>query len=246
MIPGDPLAMRNLDGTMSSVLQNNFNITDETKMAKAEGLFIPPRLNQVAARHNRGEFEGMSLSDRMSEIHRSIFSDIYPWAGEFRMINVSKRRTDTNEITRFDYIEALGTDPSKLTPNAISSGAKEIKAKIDEVGRWAESQDLSDPKVLAAFVSKLNVLHPFREGNGRVVREMTRQVLAEKGLLFKFTASMKDAWNHASADAAAGRQSNLIGVLAKTMHPDPPGSMLKPMTPHTNTLVNAMGSARPS
>lgn len=42
-------------------------------------------------------------------------------------------------------------------------------------------------KRLAYYLSELNVLHPFREGNGRTIREYIRQLALKNGYLFNLT-----------------------------------------------------------
>ncbi len=42
-------------------------------------------------------------------------------------------------------------------------------------------------KRLAYYLSELNVLHPFREGNGRTIREFIRQLALRNGYLFNLT-----------------------------------------------------------
>lgn len=41
-------------------------------------------------------------------------------------------------------------------------------------------------KELSFYMSELNVLHPFREGNGRTIREFIRQLAAKNGYLLNF------------------------------------------------------------
>lgn len=42
-------------------------------------------------------------------------------------------------------------------------------------------------KRIAYYISELNVLHPFREGNGRTIREFTRQLALKNGYLLNLT-----------------------------------------------------------
>ena len=39
-------------------------------------------------------------------------------------------------------------------------------------------------KSLAFYLAELNVLHPFREGNGRTIREFIRQLAYKNGYIF--------------------------------------------------------------
>lgn len=42
-------------------------------------------------------------------------------------------------------------------------------------------------KRIAYYISELNVLHPFREGNGRTIREFARQLALKNGYLLNLT-----------------------------------------------------------
>ena len=42
-------------------------------------------------------------------------------------------------------------------------------------------------KRLSYYISELNVLHPFREGNGRVIREFARQLALKNGYALNLT-----------------------------------------------------------
>lgn len=59
-------------------------------------------------------------------------------------------------------------------------------------------------KRLAYYLSELNVLHPFREGNGRTIREFIRQLAYKNGYLLDlqkttpeeiFNASVKSVYD---------------------------------------------------
>ncbi len=42
-------------------------------------------------------------------------------------------------------------------------------------------------KRLAYYISELNVLHPFREGNGRTIREFARQIALKNDYILNLT-----------------------------------------------------------
>ncbi len=82
-------------------------------------------------------------------IHKHLFRDIYPWAGQFRTVRISKDGSD------FCYPEHIATEMSRL---------------FGELREQHFLRDLlaTDFSIQAAhFLSTLNAIHPFREGNGR-------------------------------------------------------------------------------
>lgn len=96
-------------------------------------------------------------------IHRYLFEDIYPFAGKLREENISKGEF---RFAEWEYVEQeLDTLLEKLKKeNYLSELPKEQLAKR-----------------LAYYLSEFNVLHPFREGNGRTNREFIRQLALKNG-----------------------------------------------------------------
>jgi len=82
-------------------------------------------------------------------IHRHLFQDVYAWAGKVRMVRISK-----GEST-FCYPEHIDQEMAKLFKALRRTGHL----------RGTSPQDFA--KQAAHFLSELNAIHPFREGNGR-------------------------------------------------------------------------------
>lgn len=141
----------------SNVLINKEGITDQAKLDEFETYTTYWRLSQIQMKPIKGDFDKKHLC----EIHKHIFQDVYPFAGVFRDENISK---DCFSFANALYIDAVMDDLHK------------------ELKRENYLQGLSPEDVsirLAYYMSELNVLHPFREGNGRTYREYIR-LLAQK------------------------------------------------------------------
>lgn len=82
-----------------------------------------------------------------------MFGQIYDWAGEVRTVQIAKGSTG---FCRAEHIPAEGV--------RIFSELRADKYLSEET-----SQPSYIAK-LAHYYSELNVLHPFREGNGRTIR----------------------------------------------------------------------------
>lgn len=122
------------------MLDNKFNITDSTELARTEEkiskqkaleLFEKKLLNTIEV----GTFEGLK------KIHYYLFSDIYNFAGKLRTVNIAKGN--------FRFAPVMYLDAA-------------LK-KIDEM-----PQSTFD-EIIEKYV-EMNVAHPFREGNGRSTR----------------------------------------------------------------------------
>jgi cell filamentation protein len=64
----------------TNVLRNHFGIRDAAELAELEAAISAGRIAQLARRFIPGDYDTAHLQ----AVHRKIFGDIYPWAGEFR------------------------------------------------------------------------------------------------------------------------------------------------------------------
>jgi cell filamentation protein len=94
-------------------------------------------------------------------IHRHLFGDVYTWAGRFREVRISRGNST------FCYPENIKREIASLFEHLAG----------DNVLRDLEAEDFS--RKAAHFISELNVIHPFREGNGRT-QNIFLQILADQ------------------------------------------------------------------
>ncbi|MGD9676733.1 MAG: Fic/DOC family protein [Vulcanibacillus sp.] len=148
----------------SNVLINNLNIKNYNLLKEVERKITSVRLAELKIDPIQNELDISYLK----EIHKRLFQDIYTWAGEFRTVRISKG-------FMFAYPENIETESGQL----IS------KLKKEDYLRDLPKESLAER--LSYYKTELNVLHHFREGNGRTLREFI-QVLAKRNnyiLLFK-------------------------------------------------------------
>lgn len=177
MIPGDPACYRGTD-----VLVNRYDVRDPDLLKALEYKFAVARELELAVKplDNRFDF------DSLKAIHRHVFQDTYDWAGETRDLDFAKRSKATGLVSRF-------------TPLA------DMHRKIAEFNHFIASnnqlKDLKKPEFIRLFAevqSRLNELHPFREGNGRSTRIFMAQLARDAGYEFDISAIDADKWNLAS------------------------------------------------
>ncbi len=82
-------------------------------------------------------------------IHRHIFGDVFPWAGRFRKVRISKGGS------MFCYPEHIAAQMRRLFEE-LRIERHLTNTTADEFAQKA-----------AHFLTELNAIHPFREGNGR-------------------------------------------------------------------------------
>lgn len=71
----------------SSVLRNRLDLLDETRLHQAER-----ELSEIAV-GSLPLFAPPYDLERLQHIHRTLFGDIYDWAGELRSVNIQKGDT---------------------------------------------------------------------------------------------------------------------------------------------------------
>lgn len=119
-------------------------------------------------------------------LHKRLFGDLYAWAGELRTIDFSKKGSNFYPA---DGLRALGN------------------AKFDRLQAMNEFQGLSRAQLIdeiTDFYHELNMLHPFREGNGRTQRLLFALLLRRLGYHINFAECDTDALMTATIYAAQG------------------------------------------
>ena len=162
----------------SDVLMNKLGIQDAEELKKAEREITSLRLANARVYKIRGQFDLQHLKD----IHKYIFQDVYDWAGEIRWVNIAKG----NMFCNYPFIEA---------------NAESLFTKLKKEKYLKETPEQDMPIRLAYYLSEINVIHPFREGNGRSQR-LWIEYLAEEYSV-DFSEVTAEEMIQASAEAFA-------------------------------------------
>jgi cell filamentation protein len=145
----------------TNVLKNKLNIRDFKDLQKIEARLSAAKLLDLRQRGITGNFD----KNHLINLHKYIFEDLYYFAGEFRKENIAKGHFSFAEWIYID--EQLDNILLKLKNENYLENIKNDKMELS--------------KRLAFYLSELNVLHPFREGNGRTLREFIRQLALKNG-----------------------------------------------------------------
>lgn len=148
----------------SNVLVNKFNITNQNRLENVERRIVLNNLYELRSNQYIGKFD----ITHFTNIHKMLFEDIYPFAGLFRTENIAK---DNFRFAEWNYIES-----------ELIRILNELKNE-----EYLKNKDKKELSIrLAYYMSELNVLHPFREGNGRTIREFIRQLAFINGYILDF------------------------------------------------------------
>lgn len=141
------------------VLINHLNIHDKNELKKKEYEIVAKKNILLYLSEHNGNFD----IEHLKYIHKFLFEDIYPFAGEFRIVNMGK--DDRAGFT--DY-------------NRIKENLNDILNDIDKKLVYYSSSKFFYAEALADMYYLLLEIHPFREGNGRTVREFLREYVKVK------------------------------------------------------------------
>jgi len=149
-------------GSGGRVLRNLLHITRKRQVDVIEAelyTLVQPKLMEMFTKDHR-----FSAKD-ICAIHTAWLGEVYEWAGKYRQVNVSKGDfsfTMAMHVPRL--MQELEEGPlHKYTP---------CRFKTDEEIIWA----------LAVVHTELMLIHPFREGNGRVGRLLAVLMAFQAGL----------------------------------------------------------------
>ena len=162
----------------SRVLINKLNIKSAEKLSIAEKEITSLKLAYIKKNPIKGNFD----LEHLQSIHKFLFEDIYPWAGELRHVNISKG----NQFCLWQNIEEY---------------AKNIFDELKKENYLTDSYNI--PHRLAYYLSEINVLHPFREGNGRTQRLFIEYLAENAGYCVDFTSVTPREMIVASAESFA-------------------------------------------
>ena len=182
----------------TDVLINLFDVEDEEKLKDLEKVYSLFRLAELQLKKTADPLDVKAYL----AIHQSILQDVYPFAGELRQEMISK---GSSSFAHPKHIEAQ-----------LLKIFNELKAE-NYLKKLSREQLISR---LAYFLSELNALHPFREGNGRSIREFARQLLLNAGYQLEWDKAIEPAEIiNAFVDSFNKDNSRLERLLSEVITP---------------------------
>lgn len=166
----------------TSCLINKFDIKDEVILKELETTIT---LNKITEYSLNPLFYSFDVQHYKS-IHRYLFGDIYDWAGEYRTVDMSKKGTN---FAKAESVEKLMSNCFKrLNDKNLFQGLK-FDDFVDE---------------FVDFYCVTNMIHPFREGNGRTQRLFLTQLINKNGYDIDFSEIDTDELMIATIQSANG------------------------------------------
>lgn len=158
----------------TNLLKNKLSIQDEKLLTEAER-----DLSFVAAAAIEFKEPPYDLA-YLCNIHHALFSDLYEWSGKLREVDITKGHT------RFCNVSFIENEANKLL-NKLSQDNYLVGLEYSEF-----------ITKLSEYYCDLNMIHPFREGNGRAQRIFFEHLVINAGFEISFDAVSVDDWIEAN------------------------------------------------
>lgn len=181
----------------SDVLKNKLNIHDKAELKQAEEEFTAVKQLVLLQKPMKGRF----TKTHLMRIHRFLFEDVYPFAGHIRREQISKG------------------DTTFYPPEMIDRQLNRIFDEIHTKELLSERNSKIQIQNLSHVMSELNIIHPFREGNGRSIRELIRCMGLEYGLHLNWGNTDRDTLINA-AIASVDDDMAFCDVLTQCLETD--------------------------
>ena len=163
----------------SSVLKNKLDIRDPVLLRKVEADLSSARQAEIFRTPVVGRFTATHLCN----IHRKLLGDVYSFAGHFRREDIAKGPT------RF------------VTYSQIKEKLQRLLGQLQQE-KWLENVPFEAFAARSAYyMAELNYIHPFREGNGRAIREFMRLLFLHNGYIVQWDAVDVEALLNAMIDS---------------------------------------------
>lgn len=175
----------------TGVLRNRLGIKDQATLDRTEAAVFMARSLELAREPIKGNFDLKHLQ----AIHEKQFSDVYAWAGKLRTVDISKGDT------RFANHGQIEREAGKLTSQLARENHLSGLAPADFSGRAAH------------YMGEMNVLHPFRDGNGRALREFVGQLAHKNGYEIQWQNIERQDMTRASIEAYHGSSDRLASLI---------------------------------
>lgn len=181
-----------------TTLRNLLNIQDAAELESAEVEHALVRAQALEPNFDSLGFQGLK------SVHQELFQDIYGWAGVIRSVDITKG------ATRFCTAGRIEAEAKRLFRD-LESEALLVALPLDQLqGR------------LAHYYCELNILHPFRDGNGRALRLYFEILAVNAGFVVSWTGIEQGAWINANIAGYNGDLEPLTRIFGSAIksYPD--------------------------
>lgn len=149
-------------GSNNLVLKNRRGIKSPQEMDVAEARALERAMNSFIGSY--GENHRFMVADLLA-LHKDWLGEIYDWAGKYRQVNISK--------DGFPFAAAA------QVPKLMSLFERDVLQRNTPCNFTGHAEII---RALAETHVELVLIHPFREGNGRLARILSTLMALQAGL----------------------------------------------------------------
>ncbi|MBU0676076.1 MAG: Fic family protein [Proteobacteria bacterium] len=175
-------------GSGDKVLRNLQGITDPEVMSLAEVNALAEATDAILRKFDQ---EHRFTADDICLLHKIWLGKIYEWSGQYRQVNVSKG----------EFTFAMAVQVPKLMAQFEQEQLRKYTPCLFE-----NTQEVV--MAIAEVHTELVLIHPFREGNGRVSRLLATLMALQAGLPLLDFSAMNEKKGKYFAAVQAGMERN--------------------------------------
>jgi len=174
----------------SKVLKNKFGITVGAELRPVEAAFVAARRTEIAA--GLGPEKTFNAA-YLKALHQHLFQDVYEWAGKTRGEKVPLSDGTVASETEFnkdgkDYLYA------RLLPPSF----QQFDTNLQENNYWQGKDSADFGRAVTDIITDFTAMHPFRKGNGRVLRIFLEELAKQAGHALDFSVISRERMRHAA------------------------------------------------
>lgn len=180
----------------TTILVNKLGLKDQVLLDQAEEMLVSV---QSARFYENAGSEPFTFSYYCA-IHKHLFSKLYDWAGKLRTVELTKKGT------------------SFCLPGDILPIGTAMFVRLTAMNEFRDVSREEFVREVTDFYHNLNMLHPFREGNGRTQRLFFSLLIECAGYHIDFSEHDPDDLMLATIYAAQGVMDHLYNFFDRAVH----------------------------
>ena len=188
----------------SNVLRNIAGLRNADQLAVFETAKTAQRIYELQSKPTVGSFD----TTHLKAIHRHIFQDVFPWAGQFRTTVLGRAEQVGQPVTWF------------TPPHLIAHEAERIFKWLRRSNLLAGVDRIEFARGCSELLARLNDLHPFREGNGRTQRLFVEALARRSGYELHFEVVSRERIVQASIEANRGNVGMMTRMFEEMLDED--------------------------
>ena len=186
----------------TKTLKNKKDITDNNKLREVENGITAYKLSKIYL--EKADFKKTFDENHYLNIHKYLFEDLYDFAGNIRDENISKSRSPYDEgKTPFCQVCFIYRQLHETLRN--------MKNSVRSINSYEQLIEF-----ISTYYLELNIIHPFREGNGRALREFIRCLGLFNNYIIDWSLVEDEEFLNASIDSVRNYR-NFVECIRKTI-----------------------------